>query len=1027
MNSTTRFARTSGTRRSQMKWGLLAGSVLLFGLSSFVRVRAETPIVTSPRLTVQFDASSGLPSQMETKAGRTPRNWLHGPVQLSVRNEVTSAVANWGPIPATAWQRRESSCISRSQLEGLPLEVHQEWSSTPDAVAPDAVTWSLDFRGDGARVAHEVTIDLPIISETLRVFTPTERGVMEIASRPDFQGLPYAAIGWDTGQSWVLPLVSVMDPQSDEAVTIALPADANIPHLQFSWHAGQTLRITLGHRGMGGSASSPLKLLFFAHAADYRASLGAYVSAFPQYFRPPLPRGPFEGTFWYHHIQDQPDPDEAARQHVRYIWSSFWFSYLGEYLPDAAEWEPYTFAKWWKLGETMNDQKIRDFVQSLHARGIGTYAYFNVTEFGGAGGKTGDTAEAAKTLREQFADALIKDAKGNDIPTWEGAMAMNPGSRYTLWPQLDDQVRRHLTRLPELDGFVIDRLDWASLIDYGHGDGLSMVGEQPVENMALPVGEAVRHVAELSHAAGKRVFVNQFYRVEVLRDVDGVCHENDYLPALGYLTPLRPASAWHHRKPYAGDLLAFESQLKLRLQWALFPQMIAHQFPISQQAPDPRAADFLELYAPLFDTLLGKEQVLMPHCVTVTGNNDVNLFVNPHGHYIVPITSRTRFLSRKDNITEPITATLRVPNARQITWARAISADGESYPVEVVAGDQEVQLKSKRHGTATVLEAGSGQRPGLIRTDRARGNEIRSALITSSLPAVELTGRPEAISAGPLRWRLTGSHVGSPGPVQIHIGDTPVGQVAEHESHASGDWTPTGALEQPPRLSLSTSEEGTWFVPERLEILATRPDGSSQRLAVWQANMAIGSESTRNRIILPTAWSLTDIPKSTAEWVAQDPDVRGHWKDRFGARGVWLAGLNQGVANASGYQVDVLSGTVFHWPAPAAEDVRVPDHPQNGAPQPTCWFANDRLRLRITAPTAEPYRLSLYVMDFDRNGRAAHVTLSDEFAPLAATDVSAADAANGVYLTWTVRGNVYVALEKTAGFNVVLSGVFIDP
>ena len=65
-----------------------------------------------------------------------------------------------------------------------------------------------------------------------------------------------------------------------------------------------------------------------------------------------------------------------------------------------------------------------------------------------------------------------------------------------------------------------------------------MIGERPVENLAVPVGEAVQTVAELSHAAGKRVFVNQFYRVEVLRDVDGVCHENDYLPALGYLTPL---------------------------------------------------------------------------------------------------------------------------------------------------------------------------------------------------------------------------------------------------------------------------------------------------------------------------------------------------------------------------------------------------------------------------------------------------------------------------------------------------------
>ena len=381
MNKTIRLIRLNGTWLSKAKWCLRTGCVLLVGLSAFAITRAETPVVTSPRLTVQFDSSSGLPSQMESKTGSVPRSWLHGPVQLSVRNEVTSAQASWGPIPEAAWQRNEAAYISRSQLEGLPLEVHQGWSSTNDTVA-----WSLDFRGDGARVAHEVTIDLPIISETLRVFTPTERGVMEIASRPDFQGLPYAAIGWDTGQSWVLPLVSLMDPQTDEAVTIALPADANIPHLQFSWHAGKTLRITLGHRGMGGGEPSPLKLLFFAHAADYRATLGAYVSAFPQYFRPSLPRGPFEGTFWYHHIQDQPDPDEAARQHVRYIWSSFWFSYLGEYLPNAAEWEPYTFAKWWKLSETMNDQKIRDFVQSMHARGIGTYAYFNVTEYGGAGG-----------------------------------------------------------------------------------------------------------------------------------------------------------------------------------------------------------------------------------------------------------------------------------------------------------------------------------------------------------------------------------------------------------------------------------------------------------------------------------------------------------------------------------------------------------------------------------------------------------------------------------------------------------------
>jgi hypothetical protein len=106
-------------------------------------------------------------------------------------------------------------------------------------------------------------------------------------------------------------------------------------------------------------------------------------------------------------------------------------------------------------------------------------------------------------------------------------MAMNPRRELSLWPVLEEQVRRHIRRLPEIEGFVIDRLDWAGRYDYGHDDGVTMGGDRPAENMAGPVAEAVQSVCRLAHEANKRIFVNQFYRVEVLRDVDGYCHEND--------------------------------------------------------------------------------------------------------------------------------------------------------------------------------------------------------------------------------------------------------------------------------------------------------------------------------------------------------------------------------------------------------------------------------------------------------------------------------------------------------------------
>ncbi len=199
--------------------------------------------------------------------------------------------------------------------------------------------------------------------------------------------------------------------------------------------------------------------------------------------------------------------------------------------------------------------------------------------------------------------------------------------------------------------------------------------------------------------------MNQFWRVELLRDVDGYCQEHDYVPALAYLAPYRPVSAWEKPKDYQGDLLEFEKQMKLRLQCAVFPQMIAHEFPISQQKPNPRAADFLELYAPLFEPLIGKRQVLLPHCVAATGANDVNLFLNGAGAYVAPLTSRLRHRSRGAALVEEVTVTIKTPDAGEIRSAEVFSADGPPYIAQVSASRGVAAIQVAKHGTASVLVA----------------------------------------------------------------------------------------------------------------------------------------------------------------------------------------------------------------------------------------------------------------------------------------------------------------------------------
>lgn len=942
--------------------------------------------------------------------------WLHGPVRVQVSNEVSGVTATF-ETPLFA-ERGET-------IGALGLNVQGTW-----ARVGEGVEWGLDFSGTKPRVGHTVVIDLPILSGTRVLFTPSERGVMSLATYPDFVPVPYAHLGWEDHRYYVLPLISVMEPASDSAVTLALPADTNIPHLQFEWRNASTLRLRLEHRGMGGGKPSALKLLFFAHRADYRAALKAYSDRFPPYFKPVLPRGEFEGAFWYHHIQDHPDFGEMARQNVRFTWTSFWFTHLGDYLPDEPEWYPYTYAKWWKLGQPMNDEKIRAFILDMHRQKIGVFAYFNVTEYGGYGGKSGNAETADRILREKFADALMKDEKGKPIGTWEGALAMNARSNCALFPALADQLQRHVKRLPDLDGFVVDRLDWASRLDYGHDDGLTMLGKRAVENMAGPVAEGVAEVCRQAHAAGWRVYVNQFWRIEVLRDNDGYCHEDDFVRGLGYLSPFRPAAAWNMEKPYSGDLLQFEAQLKRRLQFAVFPQMIAHQFPISQQAPNPKAADLLEIYAPLFAALDGKTQVLEPHCVSVSGANDCNLFLDRAGNFVVPVTSRTRFLARRANSGEQAAVvTILLPAAQNLTWAKVVSADRLPYPGEWKAVEGGVEITLPHHQTASLVVAGKGAAPPTSGQAGEQGSltALRDGLFPLGRPSAQvkpLLARSELGELKSGRIKVRGTHLGEKGKVTVSVNGSVLGSLSEAGGEYAWQSPANGLPDEPPTVSLTCGDEGTWFLVEAIDCLVQRRDGKWLRVASWAPSDSEVSSGKESECKYRLHWRESmELTPSTARYEGRDAKTAGAWKGKYGTRAAWIPDVS-GIEAQNGYRLEV-DGTAFAWDSatsdPRALEFGVTNH------QATCWFGNEAVSCVLTPPDAKPYRVSFYVLDYDRNGRANRIELSDEARVLATCETSKQENGQGTYLSLSVTGPVRVKLTKKDGFNATLSGVFIDP
>ena len=90
--------------------------------------------------------------------------------------------------------------------------------------------------------------------------------------------------------------------------------------------------------------------------------------------------------------------------------------------------------------------------------------------------------------------------------------------------------------------------------------------------------------------------------------------------------------------------------------------------------------------------------------------------------------------------------------------------------------------------------------------------------------------------------------------------------------------------------------------------------------------------------------------------------------------------------------------------------------------------AAERINLCVRAPDVKPYRLSVYLLDYDRCGRTHQVALHGANGTLLDTQIAEATAtAKGVYLSWTVTGSVELEVTKTTGLNAAASAVFVDP
>jgi hypothetical protein len=159
-------------------------------------------------------------------------------------------------------------------------------------------------------------------------------------------------------------------------------------------------------------------------------------------------------------------------------------------------------------------------------------------------------------------------------------------------------------------------------------------------------------------------------------------------------------------------------------------------------------------------------------------------------------------------------------------------------------------------------------------------------------------------------------------------------------------------------------------------------------------------------------------PRASASFVKSDTSTQGNWQTIYGTDGYSLAGGAQSIPPYA--TLAVQNQQTWTW-APNTSDPRALQTSTGriaGA-----WYSGSSFSFNLNLD-ANPHQIALYALDWDSRGRAEIITITDASTGALLDSENLSNFANGVYLVWTISGNVVITVTPTAMPNGVVSGIF---
>ena len=168
-------------------------------------------------------------------------------------------------------------------------------------------------------------------------------------------------------------------------------------------------------------------------------------------------------------------------------------------------------------------------------------------------------------------------------------------------------------------------------------------------------------------------------------------------------------------------------------------------------------------------------------------------------------------------------------------------------------------------------------------------------------------------------------------------------------------------------------------------------------------------------------------PINKATFLKADTTTQGTWKPSYGGDGFVIAkdpSANNPTNPAYATVTPTFQGASA-W-SYSTSDVRAL---QTANPTATdriagTWYAPNQINLDVHINDGKAHQVAIYAVDYDHNNRAENVSIIDDATGLVLDTRSLSSFDNGVYLVWSLQGNVTIRVNNVSGPNAVVSGIF---